>query len=51
VSGKFVVQEERLPSPINLSLKVGARVMFTKNDEKRRWVNGTLGRVVGLEKV
>jgi ATP-dependent exoDNAse (exonuclease V) alpha subunit len=24
--------------------------MFTKNDEKRRWVNGTLGRVVGLEK-
>ncbi len=48
VSGKFTVEDAKLPSPINLSLKVGAQVMFTKNDEKRRWVNGTLGRVVGL---
>jgi ATP-dependent exoDNAse (exonuclease V) alpha subunit len=22
--------------------------MFTKNDEQRRWVNGTLGRIAGL---
>ncbi len=46
VSGKFALEDEKLPSPINLSLKVGAQVMFTKNDEKKRWVNGTLGRVV-----
>jgi len=48
ITGKFVVEEERLPSPLNLSLTVGAQVMFTKNDEIRRWVNGTLGKVVEL---
>ena len=48
VSGKFALEDEKLPSPLNLSLKVGAQVMFTKNDEKKRWVNGTLGRVVEL---
>lgn len=48
ITGKFVVEEERLPSPLNLTLKVGAQVMFTKNDENRRWVNGSLGRVVEL---
>jgi hypothetical protein len=48
IIGKFVVEEERLPSPLNLSLTVGAQVMFTKNDEIRRWVNGTLGKVVEL---
>jgi len=30
---------------LNLKLKVGARVMFTKNDEQKRWVNGTIGIV------
>lgn len=48
ITGKFAVEEERLPSPINLELKVGAQVMFTKNDESKRWVNGSLGRVVEL---
>lgn len=31
-----------------LTLKVGAQVMFTKNDRARRWVNGTIGEVTGL---
>lgn len=31
-----------------LTLKVGAQVMFTKNDRGRRWVNGTIGEVVEL---
>ncbi len=48
VSGKFALEDEKLPSPINLSLKVGAQVMFTKNDDQKRWVNGTLGKVVEL---
>ena len=48
VSGKFALEDEKLPSPINLSLKVGAQVMFTKNDDQKRWVNGTLGKVVDL---
>ena len=32
----------------SLSLKVGAQVMFTKNDRARRWVNGTIGEVIEL---
>ncbi len=35
-------------SPELLSLKVGCRVMFTKNDPSLRYVNGTLGTVVGF---
>jgi len=48
VSGRFAVEDEKLPSPINLTLKKGAQVMFTKNDEAKRWVNGTIGKVVRL---
>lgn len=32
-----------------LALKVGAQVMFTKNDQCKRWVNGTIAKVVSLE--
>jgi ATP-dependent exoDNAse (exonuclease V) alpha subunit len=34
-------------SPESLALKVGARVMFTKNDPEGKFVNGTLGTVSG----
>jgi len=47
--GKFVVEGKNLPSPINLALKPGAQVMFTKNDSVRRWVNGSVGTVIGFE--
>lgn len=43
--GKFGLEGDRLPSPAELRLKQGARVMFTKNDDEGRWVNGTLGTV------
>lgn len=33
-------------SPMELELKIGARVMFTRNDTAGRWVNGTLGEIV-----
>lgn len=46
VSGKF--EEKRFPVDKELRLKVGAQVMFVRNDMQRRWANGTLGRVVGL---
>jgi len=36
-------------SPENLLLKVGAAVMFTKNNTKEGFVNGTLGEVVGFD--
>lgn len=31
-----------------LTLKVGAQVMFTRNDSLSRWVNGTLGTIIKL---
>ncbi len=38
-------------SPETLSLKIGARVMFTKNDiTTHRYVNGTLGTIAGFSK-
>ena len=42
---------DRLPAPHKLLLKEGAQVIFIKNDsgDNRRWHNGTLGTVVGLE--
>ncbi|MCA9098877.1 MAG: AAA family ATPase, partial [Planctomycetaceae bacterium] len=48
IVGDFKVEEDRLPSPLILELKIDARVMFTRNDSEKRWVNGTLGRVVEM---
>ena len=36
-------------SPEKLELKVGAIVMCTKNNQKERYVNGTLGNVIAFE--
>lgn len=40
------LREEELPAERLLNLKVGARVMFTRNGTE--WVNGSLGEVTGL---
>lgn len=48
VDGRFNIKDDRLPSPYTLRLKLGAQVMFTKNDSKKRWVNGTIGIVKKL---
>jgi len=45
LKGKFSLGRDRLPSPETLTLRRSARVMFTKNDEERRWVNGSIGTV------
>jgi hypothetical protein len=45
IEGRIAVEEEKLPSPLQLVLKKDAQVMFTRNDEQRRWVNGSLGIV------
>lgn len=37
------------PVDMNLELKVGAIVMFTKNSTEHYWVNGTLGKVTSLD--
>ena len=48
VIGQF--DDKKMPVDLNLRLKVGAQVMFTRNDVQRRWANGTLGKVVKLTK-
>ena len=47
VEGEFPLNS--LPTPIELELKMGAQILFIKNDRERRWVNGTLGTVIGLD--
>jgi ATP-dependent exoDNAse (exonuclease V) alpha subunit len=47
VTGEFDINRH-LPAPLELRLKVGAQVMFTKNDALHRWVNGDHGKVVEL---
>ena len=49
VQGDFVVGDDRLPAPKTLRLKKGAQVMMTKNDPKKRWVNGSIGIVHELK--
>ena len=48
IEGDF--PESNLPTPIELYLKIGAQVLFIKNDKEKRWVNGTLGTIVSFSK-
>ena len=48
IAGKF--DDKKLPVELNLHLKVGAQVMFTRNDQQKRWANGTLAKIVKLTK-
>lgn len=48
INGKF--EEKRFPVEKILRLKVGAQVMFTRNDQFKRWANGTLGTISKLTK-
>ena len=45
---KGTMEVTALTTPALLQLKVGAHVMFTRNDPNQRWVNGTLGVVQKL---
>lgn len=47
--GEFEANASRLPAPKTLQLKVGAQVLFVRNDTQGQWVNGTIGEVVELE--
>lgn len=50
IEGNFPVEERALPVEIELTLKIGARVIFVKNDKSHRWVNGTTGIIHSLTK-
>ena len=46
IEGDF--PESSLPTPIELEVKTGAQILFIKNDRDKRWVNGTLGTIIGF---
>lgn len=48
IDGSF--DKNSLPTDIELQLKVGAQVMMLNNDSQRRWVNGTIGKIIAIEK-
>jgi ATP-dependent exoDNAse (exonuclease V) alpha subunit len=48
IEGDFNLGVTNLPVDLELNLKVGAKVIFVKNDTHGRWVNGTLGVVEEL---
>ena len=47
IQGEFPLTS--LPAPMELEVKPGAQVIFTKNDKEKRWVNGTIGVVIGID--
>ena len=47
IEGDF--PESSLPTSQELVLKPGAQIIFIKNDFDRRWVNGTIGVIAGID--
>ena len=47
IKGDF--PETSLPTPLELSIKPGAQIIFIKNDFDHRWVNGTIGIVEAID--
>ena len=47
IEGDF--PESSLPTQLKLSIKEKAQVIFIENDRERRWVNGTIGMVSGID--
>lgn len=47
IEGDF--PESSLPTQLNLSIKEQAQVIFIDNDHDRRWVNGTIGMISGID--
>jgi len=48
VEGDF--GKESMPTAEELKLKKGAQIMLLNNDAYGRWINGTIGKVLGLRR-
>ena len=42
--------ESMYPNDINLTLKKGAQILMIKNDPEKRWFNGSIGKIIDLQK-
>lgn len=47
IHGEF--PENNLPTLMELIVKPGAQIIFIKNDLDKRWVNGTIGTISGID--
>ncbi|MCC8153877.1 MAG: tetratricopeptide repeat protein [Tannerellaceae bacterium] len=47
IEGEF--PESSLPTQLKLAIKEQAQVIFIDNDSERRWVNGTIGMISGID--
>lgn len=47
ISGRF--EQNNFPAEENLEVKIGAQIMFLNNDRMKRWVNGTIGKIIAIE--
>lgn len=41
-------EDREAPTDLDLHIKIGAQVMMLNNDARKRWVNGTMGKVTGI---
>lgn len=48
IKGNFRNSEDTLPAPFSLEIKKGSQVIFTRNDNHKRWINGTIGTVIEI---
>lgn len=48
IEGDFSIKD--LPTGIEINLKIGAQVMLLNNDPMGRWINGSIGKIIGIEK-
>ncbi len=44
-------EAKQLPTEMELAVKEGAQVMMVNNDPSGRWVNGSVGKVTGIEHI
>ncbi len=44
IEGEF--PSSSMPTQLDLTVKAGAQVVFIRNDREKRWVNGTIGKVM-----
>jgi len=49
IKGNF--DRQHLPTDMDMKVKIGSQIMMVNNDPGRRWVNGSVGKIVGVEKV
>jgi len=51
VSGTAINKRDNFPVPPELELKIGAKIIMILNDPMKRWVNGTMGKILDINEM